>query len=160
MRLGRPLFVSLKMRGSKRDLLDMKLISSPLPPPPSLSTPTFSNALTGGISWVTQINGVVALSTWAGIAMNADGTVSCASSVLVFLSKASCVLFPPLSLSSLSFPLSLSRIQTHSLRFCNNSSLRLLSSVETSTRPPLSPATATTTGPPPAPQWATGETSA
>jgi len=155
------------MRGRKRDLLDMKLISSPLPPPLSLSTPTFSNALTGGISWVTQTLGLPALPlAWAGIAMNADGTVSYASSVLVFLSKASCVLFPPLSFSSLSFPsylfpLSLSRIQTHSLRFGNNSSLRLLSAaLDSSTRPPLSPAPATTTGPPPAPQRATGKTSA
>jgi len=51
---------------------------------------------------------------------------------------------------------SLSRIQTHSLRFGNNSSLRLRARGEQSTRPPLSPATATTTGPPPAPQWAPG----
>jgi len=56
---------------------------------------------------------------------------------------------------------SLSRIQTHSLRFGNNSSLRLqTSAVEASTRPPLSPAPATTTGPPPAPQWAPGTKSA
>ena len=63
-------------------MLDIKLISSPLPPSPlSLSTPTFSNALTGGISWKKQAKGLpVADQAWAGIAMSADGTVSYASS--------------------------------------------------------------------------------
>ena len=157
------------MRGSKRDLLDIKLISSPLPPSPlSLSTPTFSNALTGGISWKKQAKGLpVADQAWAGIAMSADGTVSYASSsyasfsfslegvlrsLPALVSLVSLISFVPLS--------SLSRIQTHSLRFCNNSSLRLLSPVAASTRAPLSPATATTSGPRPAPQRAAGETSA
>lgn len=153
------------MRGRTRDLLDMKLISSPLPPPPLSLDPDFLKRLNRrhfmgnsdagssrsalGLGWYRYERGRDGKLCIFCFGFSLEGVLR---SLPALVSLVSLISFIPLS--------SLSRIQTHSLRFGNNSSLRLLSSVETSTRPPLSPAPATTTGPPPAPQWAPGKTSA